>query len=117
MNAESRFLFSYVPQGNTILSGTIAENLRMVRENATDEEIVETLKISCAWDVVSIMPDAIHAKIGERGRGFSEGRAHLTAAYFVPIPPFPAGVRRFFCPCTEKPPAAVFYSAAGGLFF
>ena len=79
MNADSRFLFSYVPQGNTILSGTIAENLRMVRENATDEEIVEALKTSCAWDFVSKMPDTIHTKIGERGKGFSEGQAQRIA--------------------------------------
>ena len=39
MNAETRHLFAYVPQGNTILSGTIAENMRMVKEDAADEEI------------------------------------------------------------------------------
>ena len=54
MNVETRHLFAYVPQGNTILSGTIAENMRMVREDATDEEIIEALKISCAWDFVKI---------------------------------------------------------------
>ena len=46
MNAETRHLFAYVPQGNTIISGTIAENMRMVREDAKDEEIIEALKIS-----------------------------------------------------------------------
>ncbi|MEI3219481.1 MAG: hypothetical protein V8S08_07675 [Lachnoclostridium sp.] len=48
MNAETRRLFSYVPQGNTILTGTIAENMRMVKEDATDEEIIEALKCDCA---------------------------------------------------------------------
>ena len=48
MNAELRRYFAYVPQGNTILSGTIAENMRMVREDATDEQIVEALQIACA---------------------------------------------------------------------
>ena len=79
LNAETRHLFAYVPQGNTILSGTIAENMRVVREDATDEEIIQALKIACAWDFVEKMPDTIHTKIGERGRGFSEGQAQRIA--------------------------------------
>lgn len=79
VNADSRGLFSYVPQGNAILSGTIAENLRMVREDASDEEIVEALKIACAWDFVSRMPEGINSKVGERGRGLSEGQAQRIA--------------------------------------
>ena len=79
MNAETRHLFAYVPQGNTILSGTIAENMRTVKEDATDEEIIEALKIACAWDFVAKMPDTINAKAGERGRGFSEGQAQRIA--------------------------------------
>ena len=79
MNAETRHLFAYVPQGNTILSSTIAENMRMVKEDATDEEIIEALKVSCAWDFVEKMPDTIQSKIGERGRGFSEGQAQRIA--------------------------------------
>ena len=75
MNADTRHLFAYVPQGNTILSGTIAENLRMVKQDATDEEMIEALKISCAWDFVKEMDETIYTKIGERGRGFSEGQA------------------------------------------
>lgn len=79
INADTRHLFAYVPQGNTILSGTIAENMRMVREDATDEEIVEALKIACAWDFVEKMPDTINSSIGERGKGFSEGQAQRIA--------------------------------------
>lgn len=79
MNADTRHFFAYVPQGNTILSGTIAENLRMVKEDATDEEIIEALQIACAWDFVSKMPDTINSKIGERGRGLSEGQAQRVA--------------------------------------
>lgn len=79
MNADTRHLFAYVPQGNTILSGTIAENMRMVKEDATDEEIIEALKIACAWDFVEKMPDTINSNIGERGRGFSEGQAQRIA--------------------------------------
>ena len=79
MNADSRAFFSYVPQGNTILSGTVAENMRLVREDATDEEIIEALKIACAYDFVSALPDGINSKVGERGRGFSEGQAQRLA--------------------------------------
>ena len=79
MNADSRYVFSYVPQGNTILSGTVAENMRLVKEDATDEEIVEALKIACAWDFVSKHPDGINRKVGERGKGFSEGQAQRLA--------------------------------------
>lgn len=79
MNTETRHLFAYVPQGNTILSGTIAENMRVVKEDATDEEIVEALKIACAWDFVQKLPGGIEAPVGERGRGLSEGQAQRIA--------------------------------------
>lgn len=79
LNAETRHLFAYVPQGNTILSGTIEENMRLVKPEATDEEIIEALKAACAWDFVEKMPDTIYGKIGERGRGLSEGQAQRVA--------------------------------------
>ena len=79
MNADTRHLFAYVPQGNTILSGTIAENMRMAKENATDEEIVEALKLACAWEFVEKLPDTFNSKIGEKGRGFSEGQTQRIA--------------------------------------
>ncbi|MCI5530446.1 MAG: ABC transporter ATP-binding protein/permease [Blautia sp.] len=78
-NADTRHLFSYVPQGNTILSGTIAENMRMVKEDATDEEIIEALKMGCAWDFVKKLPDGIDSVVRERGRGLSEGQAQRIA--------------------------------------
>lgn len=78
-NANTRYLFAYVPQGNTILSGTIAENMRMVKEDATDEEIIEALKIACAWNFVKLMPDQLEEKLGERGKGLSEGQAQRIA--------------------------------------
>ncbi len=75
LSPSTRKLFSYVPQGNTMLSGTIAENMRNVKEDATDEEIIEVLKIACAWEFVEKLPDGIYSKIKERGGGFSEGQA------------------------------------------
>lgn len=74
-NADLRSLFSYVPQGNTLFSGTIAENLRLVKQDATEEEMIEALKVSCAWDFVKDMDGGIYGKIGERGKGLSEGQA------------------------------------------
>lgn len=79
MNAETRHLFAYVPQGNTILSGTIAENMRMVKEDATDEDIKEALKIACAWEFVEKLPDTFNSSVGERGRGLSEGQSQRIA--------------------------------------
>lgn len=70
-----RQLFSYVPQGNTMFSGTVAENMRNVKPEATDEEIIQSLKIACAWEFIEKLPDGINSKIGERGGGFSEGQA------------------------------------------
>ena len=78
-NADIRSCFSYVPQGNTILSGTIAENMRIVKENASDEEIIECLKRACAWDFVQDMGQGIDSSIGERGKGLSEGQAQRIA--------------------------------------
>jgi len=75
LTPSTRFLFSYVPQGNTMFSGTIAENMRNVKEDATDEEIIKALELACAWDFVSKLPDGIHSKVQERGGGFSEGQA------------------------------------------
>lgn len=75
VDPSARRLFSYVPQGNTMFSGTIAENMRNVRPEASDEEICEVLKAACAWEFVEKLPDGIYSMVGERGGGFSEGQA------------------------------------------
>ena len=77
--ASSRHFFSYVPQGNTLFRGTIAENVRMGRRTATDEEILEALKASSAYDFVKDLPDGVNTKIGEKGHGISEGQAQRVA--------------------------------------
>ena len=79
LNAETRHLFSYVPQGNTILSGTIAENLRTVKPEASEEELKQALKLSCAWEFVEKMPHGMNSRVGERGHGLSEGQAQRVA--------------------------------------
>jgi len=72
VNADLRKLISYVPQGNTAIMGSIADNLRMIKEDASDEEIINALKIACAWEFVE--PLGINSRIGEKGKGLSEGQ-------------------------------------------
>ena len=79
LNAETRQLFSYVPQGNTILSGTVAENLRMGKADATEAEMLRALELACAWEFVEKLPQGIHTKLGRRGKGLSEGQAQRLA--------------------------------------
>ena len=75
VSADSRSLISYVPQGNTLLSGSIADNMRLARRDASDEEIIAALKLACAWEFVEKLPEGIDSSIFERGKGLSEGQA------------------------------------------
>lgn len=79
MNAGLRRYFSYVPQGNTLLSGTIADNLRMVKPDASDAQLQAALEAACAWDFVSAMDGGLEASVGEHGHGLSEGQAQRIA--------------------------------------
>ena len=79
ISAGTREVFAYVPQGNSVFSGTIAENLRLVCPEASDEALVEALKIACAWDFVSQFPDGLEHRLGAGGRGISEGQAQRVA--------------------------------------
>ncbi len=75
LTPSGRKLFSYVPQGNTMFSGTIAENMRNVKPDASETEIIEALKLACAWEFVEKLPEGINSAVKERGGGFSEGQA------------------------------------------
>ena len=75
ISADSRPLISYVPQGNTLLSGSIADNMRLARQDASDAEIIAALKLACAWEFVEKLPEGIYSSIFERGKGLSEGQA------------------------------------------
>ena len=79
VNAGLRRYFSYVPQGNTLLSGTIADNLRMVKPDASDTQLRAALEAACAWDFVSAMDGGLEASVGEHGHGLSEGQAQRIA--------------------------------------
>lgn len=73
-SSSTRCLFSYIPQGNTLFSGSIADNMRMVKPEATDEEIIGALQAACAWDFVEKLKDGINTQVRERGNRFSEGQ-------------------------------------------
>ncbi len=79
LTASARKLFSYVPQGNTLFSGTIAENMRNVKPEATEEEMIEALRLACAWEFVEKLPEGLYSPVKERGGGFSEGQAQRLA--------------------------------------
>ena len=76
---STRSLISYVPQGNTLFSGTVVENVMLGNSDATPEEIIEALKQACIWDFIETLPDKAETKIGENGYGLSEGQAQRIA--------------------------------------
>lgn len=76
--AETRPDFVYVPQGNTLMSGTIRFNLQVAAPEATERQMLEVLHTACA-DFVQDLPDGIDTELGERGSGLSEGQAQRIA--------------------------------------
>ena len=74
INASTRKLFAYVPQGNLILSGSIADNVRFCNSDVDDSKVVEALKDACLYDFVETLPNGINTLVGERGLGLSEGQ-------------------------------------------
>src|SRR5690606_29814816 len=70
--------FSYVPQGNTLLSGTIRSNITLGMDGITDEKLKEILYISCA-EFVFDLPNGLDTIVGESGLGLSEGQAQRIA--------------------------------------
>lgn len=74
MSPRMRANLVYVPQGNTLLSGTIRDNLRLGKLDATDEEMRAALHKACA-DFVMELPDGLDTQCAEQGGGLSEGQA------------------------------------------
>lgn len=70
--------FVYIPQGNSLVSGTIRDNLLMGNPNATEEEMRQALRIACA-EYVYELPEGIDSPVTERGGGLSEGQAQRIA--------------------------------------
>lgn len=88
--AGTRNFIAYVPQGNTLFSGTVRENIRMGRLDASEEEILEALRLASGYDFVMGLPEGLDTVIGERGHGLSEGQAQriAIARAFVRKAPF-----------------------------
>ena len=78
VDVSTRCNFSYVPQGNSLFSGTIRENLLFGNPNATTAQMKEALHIAMA-DFVFELPDGIDTVCGEQGGGLSEGQAQRVA--------------------------------------
>ena len=76
---DTRCMFSYVPQGNYLFSGTIRENILMINPNASDEEVSQALRLSEIEDFIEKLPDGLDTVIGEKGLGISEGQAQRLA--------------------------------------
>ena len=72
---NTRKLFSYVPQGNMILSGTIRENIAFARPDASEEEIIHAAEVAQIWEFIKTLDNGLDTKIGEKGLGLSEGQA------------------------------------------
>lgn len=68
----------FVPQGNTLMSGSLRYNLQLAKPDATDEELHEVLHRACA-DFVFDLPKGLDIELGERGGGLSEGQAQRIA--------------------------------------
>ena len=78
VSPDTRSAFVFVPQGNTLLSGSVRFNLLLARPTATNEELREVLHTAAA-DFVFNLPDGLDTELGERGIGLSEGQAQRIA--------------------------------------
>jgi len=78
LNAGHRVNFAYVPQGNTLFSGTIKENLVVTSVVADENRIQYALWLACA-EFVYQLPQGLDTLVGESGHGLSEGQAQRIA--------------------------------------
>ncbi len=79
IDASVRALFSYVPQGNMIISGSIRENISMCNPNTTEEKIIEACKTAEIYDYIETLPNGLDTVLSERGSGLSEGQVQRIA--------------------------------------
>ena len=79
LNRSTRKLFSYVPQGNLLFSGTIRDNLLLANPSATEEELQQALYISASDLFIQQLPQGLDTQLGEGGGGLSEGQIQRLA--------------------------------------
>ena len=90
-------MFSYVPQGNMIISGTLRENISLCDSTVSDEDIEKAARAAVIYDFINSLPDKFDTVISERGAGLSEGqiqRIVLRVRYF--------SMHRLYC-LTKQP--------------
>lgn len=78
LTAAHRANIAYVPQGNSLFTGTVRENLSLNKSDLTDDEIKKALYLSCA-EFVYDLPEGLETHLGESGYGLSEGQAQRIA--------------------------------------
>jgi len=79
IDVNTRRMFSFVPQGNMLFSGTIRENVTFIRESVTEEELNNALKVAEAKEFIDALPQGIDTVIKEKGQGLSEGQIQRIA--------------------------------------
>ena len=79
LDRSTRRLFAYVPQGNLLLSGTIRENLTIVKPDATEAEVEQAIQVSAMDEFLPGLPHGLDTVLGESGAGLSEGQAQRLA--------------------------------------
>lgn len=79
IDASTRALFAYVPQGNLVLSGTVAENIKFGNPEISDELMIKAAETACLDEFISTLPDCYNTLLGERGLGLSEGQVQRIA--------------------------------------
>jgi ATP-binding cassette subfamily B protein len=68
-------LFSYAPQGNLLLSGTLRENILLARPDASEAQLEKALYVSAMDEYVAALPQGLDTVLGENGAGLSEGQS------------------------------------------
>ena len=68
-----------VPQDPYLFYGTVAENLRIAKPTATDQELIEALRAANLWEFIQSTPDGLQTKVGERGLSLSGGQVQRVA--------------------------------------
>ena len=78
-NSDMRKMFSYVPQGNMILSGTIRDNITFADETPDEEKLKKVIEIAQIKDFIDKTPNGLNTYLGEKGHGLSEGQVQRIA--------------------------------------
>lgn len=79
LDNSTRPLFSYVPQGNLLFSGTLRDNVTFISGDMDDKDINKALEIACANSFIDELPDGLDTVVGEKGIGLSEGQVQRIA--------------------------------------